>query len=248
MKTLALLVFLTFPFFQLTYSQEPEFKWNTVEADTDFVENEPIRKAYVVDGDEAMSFGNQSSMTVMLEVTDKKMAEKVWKDFMKDFGGKTKKMKGGNEDLTTGAEIVGINGVNPLEIYSNAVEGVDGYVEFTVWFNLGDEYLARNRKAQFLEAEKMLLKFAHETKKEHTRNELEDAEKKLKSLDNDFDKLKRQNDNYHKTIEEAERRIQEAKDNIVTNEQQQADTSQKMDLQKELVEEIKRRLSDMKKN
>jgi hypothetical protein len=246
MKTLALLAILTFTFCQTAFSQDPEFKWNT--ADTSFVQSEPARKAYVQEGEEAMSLGSHPSMTVMLEVTDKKMAEKVWKDFMKDYGGKTKKMKGGNEDLTTGAEIVGINGVNPLEIYSNAIQGLDGYVEFTVWFNLGDEYLARNRRPQYQEAEKILLKFAHETKKEQTKNELEDAEKKLKSLDNDLDKLKRQLDNYHKAIADAERRIQEAKDNIVTNEQQQADTSQKIDLQKELVEEIKRRLADMKKN
>ncbi|MCB0517688.1 MAG: hypothetical protein H6577_00635 [Lewinellaceae bacterium] len=245
MKTLTLLITVLFlAIFQQAFGQEPTFPSDTSKNK----QNSPLLKSYVLETEEPMSLGTYPSLTVILEITDEKLAQKVWKDFMKDYGGKTKKMKGGKEDLTSGAEIVGVNGVNTLDIYSKANTGVDGNVEYTVWFNLGDEYLSSRRKAQYEEAEKLLLKFALETKKEQTKNELEDAEKKLKSLDNDLGKLQRQKDNYQKTIEDAEKRIQQAKEDIVTNEQQQADTSQKIDLQKELVEEIKRRLGELRKN
>ncbi len=202
----------------------------------------------VSESEEQMSLGTHPSLTVTLDITDAKLADKVWKDFMSDYGGKTKKMKGGSENLTAEAEIVGINGVNPLQIYSRSQGGEEGgNVEFTVWFKQGeDEWLSSNRRSQFEEAEKILKKFAFAAKKEHTRIELEEAEKKLKSLDNEMSKLKRQNDNYHQIIVEAEKKIELAKENIVKNEEQQGDTTLKIDLQKQLVEEIKRRLGEMK--
>jgi hypothetical protein len=205
-------------------------------------------KSQVFESEEAMINGTQTALVVTLEVTDAKLADKVWKNFMKDYNGKTKGVKGGKEDLTTGAEMVGINGVNPLSIYSRSSSSTNGYVEMIVWFDLGDEYLSGKRRTQYEEAEKLLLKYALECKKEQTQNELDDAEKKLKSLENDQDKLKRLNNGYHKDIEEAERKIEQAKENIVKNEEQQVDTSQKISLQKELVEEIKRRLSNLRKN
>lgn len=207
-----------------------------------------LTRSQVFESDEAMVNGTQSAFIVTLETNDAKLAEKVWKNFMKDYGGKTKGVKGGKEDLTSGAEIVGINGVNPINVYSRTAASVEGNVEMIVWFDLGDEYLASNRRTQYEEAEKMLLKYALECKKEQTQNELDDAEKKLKALENDMDKLKRQNNSYHKDIEDAEKKIEQAKENIVKNDEQQVDTHQKIDLQKELLEEIKRRLSDLRKN
>lgn len=203
-------------------------------------------KSHVYESEEPMSAGTHSALVAVLEVTDAKLAEKVWKDFIKDYGGKTKKVKG-NESLSTGVEIVGINGVTPINLYSKAANNVDGNVELIAWFDLGDEYLSSNRKAQFEEAEAILMKYALVAKVESTNEELEAAEKKLKSFENEMDKLKRQNSSYHKDIEEAEKKIELAKENILKNEEQQADSSQKIDLQKQLLEEIKRRLGELKK-
>lgn len=205
-------------------------------------------KSRVYESEESMADGTNNALIVELEVTSEKLVERVWKDYMKDYGGKTKGAKGGKEDLTTGAEIVGIGGVAPLNVYSRTTVNVDGYVELLTWFDLGEEYLASDRRSQYQEAENLLLKFAHEVKVEGTKNELEDASRKLKSFENEMDKLKRQNNGYRKDIEEAEKRIATAKENIIKNEEQQADSTQKVDLQKQLVEEINRRLEGLKKN
>ena len=206
-----------------------------------------IINSKVYESQENMVNGQENALIVVLEVTSEKLVEKTWKDFMKEYSGKTKGAKGGKEDVTTGASIVGIAGVGLLTIYSRTAVNPDGYVELLTWYDLGDEYLESSRKTQYNEAEEMLLKFAHEVKMEGTKIELEDAEKKLKSFQNEMDKLQRQNNGYHKGIEDAEKKIAQAKDNIVKNEEQQAESTQKMDLQTQLVEEIKRRLSEMKK-
>jgi hypothetical protein len=207
-----------------------------------------IATSKVYESEENMVAGTNNALIVTLEVTSEKLVEKVWKDFMKDYGGKTKGAKGGKENVTTEASIVGIGGVNNLTIYSRTATNVDGYIELMTWFDLGDEYLSSSRKSNYQEAEEMLLKFAHEVKTEGTKQELEEAQKKLKSFEKEMDKLKRQNADYHQDIAEAEKKIEIAKENIVKNEEQQADSTQKIDLQTQLVEEIQRRLSDLKKH
>lgn len=202
----------------------------------------------IYESNESMSQGIQNALVLQLETGDDKLVESVWKDFLKDYGGKTKKSKGGkNEYLSAGTEIVGINGVRPINIYSKAQPGPDGTTEFSVWFDLGEGYLESNQGEKYKEAEGLLLKFAHEVKVENTRNELKNTEKELKRMESDLKQLERQNDNYHKDIENYERKIEEAKENIKTNQEQQEDSKKKIELQKLLVEEIDRRLQELRK-
>jgi peptidoglycan hydrolase CwlO-like protein len=204
-------------------------------------------QSQVYQSDENMSQGTNPALVVEIEVQNSKLVEKVWKDFMKSYGGKTKKAKRG-EWLTTGADIVGVNGVNPMNIYAKTSSGSDGHVQHTVWFDRGDSYLESDQKREYDEAEKMLLTFAQECKIENTNQELSAAEKKLRSLENDAGRLKRQNNSYQKEIEQAEKRIEQAKENIAKNEEQQIDAADRITLQKELLEEIKQRLKDLKNN
>ncbi len=211
---------------------------------------ELLKEARVFESDESMSQGIQNAIVVKLVTADEKLVEDVWKKYMKDYGGKTKKSKGGrNEYTTTGAEIVAINGVSPINIYSRASkEGSgSGDMEMMVWFDLGDEFLESGRSKNYGEVERMLQKYAHEVKIENTRAELKGFEKKLKTMEGDLKQLTRQNESYHKNIKSYEKKIEEAKENIVINHEQQVNTNQKIDLQKQLIDEIDRRLKILKK-
>lgn len=209
----------------------------------------PGDKVRVTETTETMSAGMNTALIITLEVNSKKLAEGVWRDYMEDYGGKTKRAKGGDEYLTT-VEIVGINGVKPINIYTRAQASEEDAqtVDFIVWFDLGEEYLGSNWKTQYQEAEKLLLKYAHACKVEATNQEFEEAGKKLRGMENDLDRLQRQHSGYEKEIADAEKRIVQARENIAKNTQQQGDTMQKIDLQKQLLEEIERRLGDLKKN
>lgn len=237
MKFLPLSVFLLASFSSHNaFSQE-------VNMDDSIVQHE----SRVIETAESMNTGINNALMVVLEITDTRLADKVWKDFMRSYGGRVKRVRGGKEKVTV-TDIVSINGVSPINIYSRSNTGMDGYVEQVVWFDLGEEFLSSRMQPQYAEAEKILMKYAFECKVQNTRNELKDAEKKLKSLEGDLNKLSRQHISYHQAIEDAERKIAEAKENILKNEEQQGETTQKIELQKELVEEINRRLSVLKEN
>ena len=216
MKTFPFLSLLLLLFFtQISTGQEVELDEIQPEKPTAEIADHIVnvnKKAAIYESDESMSKGIQNAIIVELPCKNEKLVEGVWKGFMKDYKGKTKKSKGGqNEFTTTGAEMVGISGVNSLDIYSNAGMGDNGNIEMRVWFDMGDEYLESNRTNQYEEAERMLQKFAHEVKIENTKVELKSAEKKLKGLEGDLKSLVRQNEGYYKEIENYEKKIEEAR-------------------------------------
>jgi hypothetical protein len=202
----------------------------------------------VVESDEFLTDGTHNALTIDIDASDTKFVEKVWRDFIKKFNGKVKNVKGGAETLTTGAEIAGINGVENMLLYVKTSGGSGSPVKFTAWFQIGEQYLTSASAEKYNAAVKFMQEFAHENKVVATENELNDAEKKLRSLEGDLDKLKKQKTGYQNDIEEAEKKIAQAKDNIVKNEGQQVDTGQKIVMQKEIVEEVKSRLATLRKN
>ncbi len=219
-----------------------------MEGDTDKVEFDINKKAHIYESDESMSKGIKNAIIVEMESKDQKLVETVWKKFMKDYGGKTKKSKGGrNEYTTTGAEIVGINGVNSLDIYSSAGTGASGNIEMRVWFDMGEEYLESNRTSQYAEAERLLQKFAHEVKVENTKEELKEAEKTLRNYERELKSLASKNESLYKDIANYEKKIAEAKESIITNDQQQVDANKKIELQGQLIDEIDRRLRALRR-
>ncbi|GAB4253441.1 MAG: hypothetical protein Kow0027_18830 [Saprospiraceae bacterium] len=207
-------------------------------------------KAQVSMSDEEMSQGMQPAFIVEVAVDDSKLVENVWKDMMKDYGGKTKRVKGGSgEQVTTGADIAAINAGQPFEIFSKTEKSKDGVVIHKVWFKVGEDFVDKydNREA-YDEALKLLEKFALECKIAQTNEELAKAEKKLKQLENDLDRLKRQNDGYHRDIENYEKKIEQAKENIAKNEKQQQEAEENLKLQKEILEGIRQKLKDFRNN
>ena len=219
-----------------------------VELDTSYLDKLLNRKATIYESDESMSKGIQNALVVETSSKSEKLVQDVWKKFIKRYGGKTKKSKGGKNEFTTnGAEIVGINGVNNIKVYSSAGTGASGHIDVRIWFDLGEEFLESNRTMQYAEAERFLQKFAHEVKIENTKSELKSAEKKLKSLENNLKSLRNKNESLHKDIANYEKRIEEAKENIITNDEQQIDTGKKIELQGQLIDEIDRRLRVLRK-
>lgn len=206
--------------------------------------------AQITMADEEMSQGIQPAFIVELETDDSRLVSKVWDKFMDDYGGRTKRVKGGGgEQLTTGANIAAINAGKPMEIYSKTEKSKDGITTHKVWIKVGDAFLDKyNNPEAYQEAVKVLQNFILEVRIAKTNEELDDAEKKLRQLENDLDRLKRQNDSYHRDIENYEKKIEEAKERIKKNEEQQKETAKNLELQKQILEEIRQRLKDLRNN
>ena len=161
----------------------------------------------IEEGSKSMSQGVYNALTLELPNVSEKTVEKMWKKYIKEYDGKTKKIRKKDEYFTDDAEIVAIGGSNTVDVYARIAESGDD-VYLTAWFDLGGSYLSSAaHPEQYTEAEKILMRFAITVAQKLTQDELDDELKKLKKLEDSLKKLKRSNDNYHRDIEQAKERI-----------------------------------------
>ncbi len=202
--------------------------------------------AQISEEDRSMSQGVKNGFVLEIPNTNTKVVEKVWKKYVKQYSGKTKKDRKSDEWFTDNAiarDIAG--GLNAMDIYASIEDSGDG-VRFTTWYDLGGAYLnSYEHGEQVDEAQKMLMVFAIEVAKEMTRIELEQEEKRLKDLDNTLKKLVRAKEGYEKEIEAAKERIAKAEANIETNIKDQENTHDQIEAQKEVIKEVEEKLSDL---
>ncbi|RMG85505.1 MAG: hypothetical protein D6714_05850 [Bacteroidetes bacterium] len=192
----------------------------------------------VSEGDRSMSQGVNHAYILKLPDAEPKLVQKLWKDFIKDYKGRVKKVKKSDDYLAEGCKIPDINGSSPVNVYSRIEKNGAGS-EVIVWYDLGDGNFLSNEGA----ADRMLNAFALFVKKEQTKMELEAEQKELKQLENELKKLAKANENYHKEIEKAEEAIRKAKENIEINLKEQENTKAQIEAQKEVIEEVRKRLS-----
>lgn len=200
----------------------------------------------ISEDERSMSTGVNNAFIIELDAEDK-LVTKLWKDYIKDYKGKSKKVKKSKEWCAEGCKLPGMNGSKPVSAYSRT-ESIGTRSEHIVWFDLGEGrgYLStREHKSQAKEGDKLLKGFATYVKKEQTKMELANEEKLLKQMEKDLDKLLRQNEGFHKDIEKAEQAIITAKENIENNLLEQESTNEMITAQKEAVEAVKKRLSEI---
>ena len=211
---------------------------------TFFLVCSPIH-AQITEEVKSMANGMNPALILELPNADDSFVEKLWKKYIKPYGGKTKKMGRKGEIFTDDAEIVAIGGSNTIDLYTKS-SGAGDYVYLNMWVDLGGTYLAsESHPEQFTEAEKFLMRFALFVAKENTKLELESEEQNLKRLTTSLKKLERDNDRYHREIEMAKERIKKAEDNIETNLADQENTKNAIELQQEILNEVKKRLAEL---
>ncbi len=193
----------------------------------------------------SMTNGLNPALVLELPNADEAFVEKLWKKYIKPYGGKTKKLGRKGELFTDDAEIVAIGGSNTIDLYC-ASTGASNNVYLNMWVDMGGAYLSsETHPEQFTEAEKFLMRFALFVAKESTKIELDKEEDNLKRLATTLKRLERDNERYHREIELAKARIQKAEANIETNVIEQDNTRNAIDLQNNVVSEVKKRLTEL---
>lgn len=201
--------------------------------------------AQITEESKSMNLGVRNALILDLPDTKPSFVDKLWKKYIKTYGGKTKKVRGGDEIFTDDAEIVGIGGANTVDIYARAEDRGTG-ASLAMWVDMGGAFLASETHAdRYIEGEKFLMRFALFVAKENTQIEMEEEEKQLKRLESNLKRLERDNERYHREIEQAKEAIRKAEANIETNLLEQDETNQQIEIQKGVVSEVKRRLSDL---
>jgi len=180
-----------------------------------------ITFAQVSEEEKAMSQGIHNAVVVNIPTTTTKIAEKVWKNYAKQFKGKTKKNRKAEEWKTTGGKIAGIGGSEPLTIYTQ-IQSNNEDVELSLWIPMTESYLsATDYPDAYEEAEKLLNEYALEVRIETVKQELNGEEKSLSKLEKDLKKLKKDNEEYHKNIKNAEKDIENSEKGLVQNAEDQ---------------------------
>lgn len=175
-----------------------------------------ITVAQVSEEEKAMSQGINNALVVNIPNTTTKIAERVWKNYAKQFSGKTKRNRKSEEWTTKGGKIAGI-GNEDLTVYAQVQSNNDD-VELSLWVPMGDGYLSSaDYKDEYKEAEKLLDEYALEVRIETVKEELKGEEKALEKSEKDLKKLKKDNEGYHKDIKDAEKRIENAEEGLITN-------------------------------
>lgn len=189
----------------------------------------------------------RNALTVDLPDVKSRTAEKIWKDYIGKFGGKTKKFKDIKGYRTEATEIYSIGGLQKMDVYARVDDDRD-QVSLTVWFDTPKGMLRSSADPKaYGGAVKFLQDYALEVKIAQVEEDLEDEEKALKDIERDMDRLKRDNEGYHKDIEDAKARIKKAEDNIVENEKAQQSTTARIEEQTRKVSQVRDRLNFLKK-
>lgn len=205
----------------------------------------PATVLIVREGERTMSQGSKNALTIDLQKTTAKFAEKLWKDYVKQFKGDTKKEKKTDEWITDNAMIAAIGGANTVDMYAKFTESSDA-TTLGLWIDLGGAFVgSKEYKDKYAEAEKILANFAQLVQREQTKIMLDDQTDALKKLEKQQGKLEKDNQDLHTDIENWKKKILKAEDDIKINVKNQEDTKVKIENQKKLVEEVQKKLNSM---
>ncbi|MDH3243701.1 MAG: hypothetical protein OEM26_03710 [Saprospiraceae bacterium] len=190
----------------------------------------------------SMSLGSHNAIVLSIPDYDSKFANDVWRDYIKSFKGKTKKVKRSKEYFTDDARIMGVS-TNTVDMYWIINSAGNGST-LTLWTDLGGAFLNSEEHSNEYEGMAvMLLGFEKQLNVENIKVELKAEESELKELEKKLARLEKLNDKYHKEIEDWKRKIIENEEMIEINIQDQASMRMAIDKQKESVRGVEIKLA-----
>ena len=199
----------------------------------------------IIEQSKTMSLGSQNGLYIELDGADKKLSEKLWKNYIKEYSKKVKKSK--NEYYTEEGRIPIVNGSAELTLYSSFEEGRNQTTLYT-WVDLGGVFLnSEDHLSQYDGMNQFLTDFYFQVRKEVIKKEIETEEKLLKNLNKDLSKLANKNEDYHNDIVKAQEKISQAESKIEKNLANQDDKRIEIQKQKEKIEDIIKKLNEVGK-
>ncbi len=204
------------------------------------------QQVQVIEGTQNLSnMGAQPSLSIEVLNAKPKYVEKVWKDFMKQYGTDIKKVKKGDELLADNVSMPNIQPTLPLDLYI-FFKPSGNNTTATMWIDLGGGWVSSSAFAkEYKESEKHLLKFAVEVARKQTIDELENQSDELKKLTKELDKLKSKNKDLVSDIENWKEKIRKAEKDIEQNKINQDLQVQKINNQQKVVDSVQKKLNEL---
>ena len=190
---------------------------------------------------EQMSVGQHNCITLFLPY-DSKFSQNVWKDYIKTFKGKNRRVKKSDEVFTDDAKIPYISN-NTVDLYSYIQKTGDGS-ELKLWMDLGGGFVDSENFPDAYEGLRVMLQgFEKQLDIEDIKVELKNEESRLKELERSLSKLERLQERYYKEIEDWKEKIAKNEDLIRVNDQDQVDIKNTIDQQKETIRQVEVKLA-----
>lgn len=202
-------------------------------------------KTVVTETERMMSFGSRPAFRMEFTNATTDMVEDLWKDFAKkNYGAKLKKDKKSGEWTATGLKSA-MMGSDPFTLYST-IEKTTAGSALTVWYDSGASFLSRRESpTRADEASRALRQFYFDVRRATINKEMKEQEDKLKDMEKKYKNLQKENDALHKSIEDYKAKIKKAEDDIAKNARDQETGLVDQETQRRLIEETKRRLSNV---
>jgi len=196
--------------------------------------------------DTATSKGLNNSLSTETENVSRKDAERVWKNLVKRYDGKTKKGKN-NSWYTEKVSIPQLGEAGSVKLFMTINEE-NGVAKTIFLVSKDGEFINyENNPSEAEEVESIYREFIYELKKKSYTNESEQEEDNLKDLNKDLEKLEKNNRKYHEEIEKCKRKIAEMESKITKNMDEQEVKKEEIANQKIVVEKVLEKLSTHKK-
>ncbi|MEM9928615.1 MAG: hypothetical protein AAF840_02235 [Bacteroidota bacterium] len=193
-----------------------------------------------------MSRGTNDAMILELPSADEKMVGKLWPNWLKDnYKVKTKKVKKTKNELEhLNFSIPGVSTGGKVDMYSS-IRTSGGGSELTIWIATPEGYISPELGSdRYIEAEKMLMRFALAVGRAQIEMQVEQEEKALKDLEKELERLRKDKDKLEQDIVDAERAIEKARASIEDNLNEQDNKGKEIEAQIEKIEATKRKLKD----
>ena len=199
----------------------------------------------VREADRSMSQGVKNSLTTDILNVPIKTVEKYWKEYSKQFKVDTKKDRKNDEWFTDNALIGSLGGANTVDIYTKFTDAGSN-TNMAMWVDLGGAYInSKDFRDKYDAAQKLMLDFSLSVQREQTKMMLNDQQDEQKKLERDQRNLEKKNSNLHSDIDDWNKKIAKAQNDIQINLKAQEDQKAKILNQQKLVEDIQKKLANM---
>lgn len=182
-----------------------------------------------------MSLGEKPAFVIDFENADKKLAEKKWKEHLKEYG-KVNKNKKAKEWYTMQTTIPNLGGTKLVNIYFQLEQGKNMTRAF-VFVDDGTKFIG-NGDDEEDGVRAFVNGYANRVNKEVAKKAMEKGEDELKDFNKKLSKLEDKNEDYHKEIEKCQKKIIEAEEDIENNLKEQDEAKENIEMQKSKVEAL----------
>ena len=194
-----------------------------------------------------MSRGNNDALLLELPSAQAKLVEDLWEDWLKDnYKVKTKKTKGGRDGELSSLNfsMPGVRAGGKVDMYSRVSKSGNGS-ELAVWIATPEGYVSPDLdRGQYLEAEKLLMRFALAVSREQVAQDVDTQEDRLKEMEKELDRLRKDKERAEKDIVDAQQLIAEREADIQQNIVDQETKQREIEDQLKVVEQTKRQLEE----